>query len=199
MRQACERCRRCRGGWFASLRLPFARRGRRGLVRIKSDPNYPESDYFDFSYKCSSPISLLIATLLLAFWRPIMADLAAALPISGANYAYLCVNSCSRKYAQLRPELIYSSPAQTECINFSSVRAHRSSRHPPRRHRDFGGRSRNCIRLHLRSVSRHRGRELDDCRPARRHRHRWPDRRARVSRRHLGHTGPACKKRPLAE
>lgn len=38
---------------------------------------------------CSSPISLFIATLLLAFWRPIMSDLAAALPISGANYAYL--------------------------------------------------------------------------------------------------------------
>ncbi|TKA55927.1 hypothetical protein B0A53_01626 [Rhodotorula sp. CCFEE 5036] len=46
-----------------------------------------------------SPISLLIATLLLAFWRPIMADLAAALPISGANYAYLLNVSTSVPFA----------------------------------------------------------------------------------------------------
>lgn len=38
-----------------------------------------------------SPISLLIATLLLWLWRPIMEELASALAFDGANYVYLCV------------------------------------------------------------------------------------------------------------
>ncbi|BGP17752.1 hypothetical protein JCM10213v2_005794 [Rhodosporidiobolus nylandii] len=46
-----------------------------------------------------SPISLLVATLLLSFWRPIMTELAAALPISGANYAYLLNSSPTLTYA----------------------------------------------------------------------------------------------------
>lgn len=36
-----------------------------------------------------SPICLFIATLILFLWRPIMIELASALPISGAPYTYL--------------------------------------------------------------------------------------------------------------
>jgi hypothetical protein len=52
-------------------------------------------------------------------------------PIRGHDAVRLIgdVDGCSW-YAQLRLELIYPSPAQAECVNFSSVRAHRSSRHP---------------------------------------------------------------------
>jgi len=37
----------------------------------------------------SSPISLSIATLILFLWRPIMEELADALPIGGGPYTYL--------------------------------------------------------------------------------------------------------------
>lgn len=39
----------------------------------------------------SSPISLFVATLVMFLWRPIMEELASALPISGAPYTYLSV------------------------------------------------------------------------------------------------------------
>ena len=41
----------------------------------------------------SSPIALLVATLVLFLWRPIMGELASALPISGAPYTYMQVPS----------------------------------------------------------------------------------------------------------
>ncbi|KAM0747576.1 hypothetical protein T439DRAFT_305359 [Meredithblackwellia eburnea MCA 4105] len=46
-----------------------------------------------------SPISLLIAGLLLSFWRPIMSGLASALTTSGANYVYLLNGSTSKQLA----------------------------------------------------------------------------------------------------
>ncbi|GAA5879607.1 hypothetical protein JCM3774_004283 [Rhodotorula dairenensis] len=63
-----------------------------------------------------SPISLLIATLLLAFWRPIMADLAAALPISGANYAYLLNASTSVPLALIGAALTLLDDISTSVV-----------------------------------------------------------------------------------
>lgn len=48
----------------------------------------------------SSPICLLVATLLLSFWRPVLNELARSLPLSGANYIYL-LNTTSAKYLVL--------------------------------------------------------------------------------------------------
>ncbi|KAL8293338.1 hypothetical protein RQP46_000039 [Phenoliferia psychrophenolica] len=48
-----------------------------------------------------SPISLLISGLLLSFWRPIMAELASALPTNGANYLYLLNGSRSKLLATI--------------------------------------------------------------------------------------------------
>lgn len=49
--------------------------------------------YFLFPYSLcfSSPISLFVSTLVMFLWRPIMEELASALPISGAPYTYLSV------------------------------------------------------------------------------------------------------------
>ncbi|GAA5991134.1 hypothetical protein JCM10908_006555 [Rhodotorula pacifica] len=63
-----------------------------------------------------SPISLLIATILLAFWRPIMADLAAALPISGANYAYLLNASSSVPFALIGASLTLLDDISTSVV-----------------------------------------------------------------------------------
>ncbi|KAK4054986.1 hypothetical protein OIO90_003327 [Microbotryomycetes sp. JL221] len=45
-----------------------------------------------------SPISLLVATLLLTLWRPIMVELGHVIPLDGGNYVYL-INSCSKTVA----------------------------------------------------------------------------------------------------
>ncbi|KAI5477825.1 amino acid transmembrane transporter [Pseudohyphozyma bogoriensis] len=47
-----------------------------------------------------SPISLLVATLLLGLWRPILNELAGALPQSGSNYIYL-LNAAPKCFAVL--------------------------------------------------------------------------------------------------
>ena len=41
--------------------------------------------------RCSSPISLFVASCVMFLWRPIMEEVASALPISGAPYTYLSV------------------------------------------------------------------------------------------------------------
>ncbi|SGZ01980.1 BQ5605_C033g11178 [Microbotryum silenes-dioicae] len=46
-----------------------------------------------------SPISLLIATLLLSVWRPIMIELASAFPIDGSNYIYMLNSSTTKTFA----------------------------------------------------------------------------------------------------
>ncbi|GAA5888603.1 hypothetical protein JCM6882_009016 [Rhodosporidiobolus microsporus] len=63
-----------------------------------------------------SPISLLIATLLLSFWRPIMRELAAALPLSGANYAYLLNSSSSLTVALLAASLTLLDDIATSVV-----------------------------------------------------------------------------------
>ncbi|GAA5864700.1 hypothetical protein JCM8547_008274 [Rhodosporidiobolus lusitaniae] len=63
-----------------------------------------------------SPISLLIATLLLSFWQPIMTELAAALPISGANYAYLLNSSPSLSFALLGASLTLLDDVATSVV-----------------------------------------------------------------------------------
>ena len=40
-----------------------------------------------------SPISLFVASITLFLWRPIMEELADALPIGGAPYSYMSVHS----------------------------------------------------------------------------------------------------------
>ncbi|BGP60629.1 hypothetical protein NBRC10512_007753 [Rhodotorula toruloides] len=63
-----------------------------------------------------SPISLFVATLLLAFWRPIMAELAAAFPISGANYAYLLNTSTSVSFALIGASLTLLDDIATSVV-----------------------------------------------------------------------------------
>ncbi|SCV73558.1 BQ2448_7484 [Microbotryum intermedium] len=46
-----------------------------------------------------SPISLLIATLLLIVWRPIMIELASAFPVDGSNYIYMLNSSTTKTFA----------------------------------------------------------------------------------------------------
>ncbi|GAA5998495.1 APC family permease [Rhodotorula paludigena] len=63
-----------------------------------------------------SPISLFVATLLLSFWRPIMTELASALPISGANYAYLLNTSASVPFALLGASLTLLDDIATSVV-----------------------------------------------------------------------------------
>ncbi|GAA5902217.1 hypothetical protein JCM8208_002507 [Rhodotorula glutinis] len=63
-----------------------------------------------------SPISLLVATLLLSFWRPIMTELASALPISGANYAYLLNTSSSLPFALIAAGLTLLDDVATSVV-----------------------------------------------------------------------------------
>ncbi|GAA5832315.1 hypothetical protein JCM11251_006406 [Rhodosporidiobolus azoricus] len=63
-----------------------------------------------------SPISLLIATLLLSFWRPIMRELGAVLPLSGANYAYLLNSSSSLTLALLAASLTLLDDIATSVV-----------------------------------------------------------------------------------
>ncbi|GAA6032072.1 hypothetical protein JCM8097_007054 [Rhodosporidiobolus ruineniae] len=63
-----------------------------------------------------SPISLFVATLLLAFWRPIMTELAAALPISGANYAYLLNSSRNLTFALFAASLTLLDDIATSVV-----------------------------------------------------------------------------------
>ncbi|BGP49658.1 hypothetical protein JCM10450v2_005561 [Rhodotorula kratochvilovae] len=63
-----------------------------------------------------SPISLFVATLLLSFWRPIMTELASALPISGANYAYLLNTSASLPFALLAAALTLLDDVATSVV-----------------------------------------------------------------------------------
>ncbi|BGP01506.1 hypothetical protein NBRC10513v2_005148 [Rhodotorula toruloides] len=63
-----------------------------------------------------SPVSLFVATLLLSFWRPIMTELAAALPISGANYAYLLNTSTSVSFALIGASLTLLDDIATSVV-----------------------------------------------------------------------------------
>ncbi|GAA6057615.1 hypothetical protein JCM3770_004995 [Rhodotorula araucariae] len=63
-----------------------------------------------------SPISLFVATLLLSLWRPIMTELASALPISGANYAYLLNTSASVPFALLAAALTLLDDVATSVV-----------------------------------------------------------------------------------
>ncbi|GAA5889213.1 hypothetical protein JCM5296_005836 [Sporobolomyces johnsonii] len=63
-----------------------------------------------------SPIALLVATMLLTCWQPIMKELAAALPISGANYAYLLNSSGSLLFALLSASLTILDDVATSVV-----------------------------------------------------------------------------------
>ncbi|GAA5987220.1 hypothetical protein JCM11641_006064 [Rhodosporidiobolus odoratus] len=63
-----------------------------------------------------SPISLLVATLLLSFWRPIMTELASSLPISGANYAYLLNSSSTASWALVAAALTLLDDIATSVV-----------------------------------------------------------------------------------
>ena len=46
----------------------------------------------------SSPISLFVASCVMFLWRPVMEELASALPISGAPYTYLSASQFSSSF-----------------------------------------------------------------------------------------------------
>ncbi|KII92394.1 hypothetical protein PLICRDRAFT_172492 [Plicaturopsis crispa FD-325 SS-3] len=63
-----------------------------------------------------SPLSLLIAPLTLFIWRPIMEELASALPISGAPYTYL-LNVSSKSIAMVGAVLLLLDFASTSVVS----------------------------------------------------------------------------------
>ncbi|KAF9453356.1 AAAP amino acid permease [Macrolepiota fuliginosa MF-IS2] len=67
-----------------------------------------------------SPISLSIATLILFLWRPIMEELASALPISGAPYTYL-LNVSSKPLALVSAALLLLDFASTSVVSAATA------------------------------------------------------------------------------
>ncbi|KXN88407.1 hypothetical protein AN958_07313 [Leucoagaricus sp. SymC.cos] len=63
-----------------------------------------------------SPISLSVATLILFLWRPIMKELASALPISGGPYTYL-LNVSSKPLALVSASLLFLDFASTSVVS----------------------------------------------------------------------------------
>ncbi|GAA6016219.1 hypothetical protein JCM10207_000435 [Rhodosporidiobolus poonsookiae] len=78
-----------------------------------------------------SPISLLVATLLLSFWRPIMVELAAALPISGANYAYLLNSTNNLSWALLGASLTLLDDIATSVVAAATAASYISDQGVP--------------------------------------------------------------------
>ncbi|KAI0790136.1 amino acid permease-domain-containing protein [Irpex lacteus] len=67
-----------------------------------------------------SPISLLISTMIVWFWRPIMEELASALPISGAPYTYL-LNVGSKNLALISAALLLLDYAATAVVSAATA------------------------------------------------------------------------------
>ncbi|KAI0689016.1 amino acid permease-domain-containing protein [Cytidiella melzeri] len=67
-----------------------------------------------------SPISLFVATMLLWLWRPIMEELASALPISGAPYTYL-LNVGSKNMALIGAALLLLDYAATAVVSAATA------------------------------------------------------------------------------
>ncbi|KAK7045022.1 Aaap amino acid permease [Favolaschia claudopus] len=67
-----------------------------------------------------SPISLFVATLIPFLWRPIMQELASALPISGAPYSYL-LNVSRKSIALLGAALLLLDFAATSAVSAATA------------------------------------------------------------------------------
>ncbi|KAI0070664.1 hypothetical protein K474DRAFT_1669815 [Panus rudis PR-1116 ss-1] len=67
-----------------------------------------------------SPISLLVATTILFLWRPIMEELASALPLSGAPYTYL-LNVSSKWFALLGAAMLLLDFASTSVVSAATA------------------------------------------------------------------------------
>lgn len=67
-----------------------------------------------------SPISLFIARLILFLWRPIMEELASALPISGAPYTYI-LNVSTRGFALIGASLLLLDFASTAVVSAATA------------------------------------------------------------------------------
>ncbi|EIN12814.1 hypothetical protein PUNSTDRAFT_28714, partial [Punctularia strigosozonata HHB-11173 SS5] len=67
-----------------------------------------------------SPISLFVATLIIFLWRPIMEELAAALPISGAPYSYL-LHISSKTVALVGATLLLLDFAATSVVSAATA------------------------------------------------------------------------------
>ncbi|KAF9045413.1 AAAP amino acid permease [Panaeolus papilionaceus] len=67
-----------------------------------------------------SPISLFVATLILYLWRPIMEELASALPISGAPYTYL-LNVSTKTFALIGAALLILDFSSTAIVSAATA------------------------------------------------------------------------------
>ncbi|KAF9484090.1 hypothetical protein BDN70DRAFT_891267 [Pholiota conissans] len=67
-----------------------------------------------------SPISLFIATLVLFLWRPIMEELASALPISGGPYTYI-LNVSTKSFALVGAALLLLDFASTSIVSAATA------------------------------------------------------------------------------
>ncbi|KAI0338562.1 hypothetical protein BDW22DRAFT_1362598 [Trametopsis cervina] len=67
-----------------------------------------------------SPVSLLVATLLVSFWRPVMNELASALPVSGAPYTYL-LHVSSKSFALIGAALLLLDYAATAVVSAATA------------------------------------------------------------------------------
>lgn len=67
-----------------------------------------------------SPICLFVATLILFLWRPIMVELASALPISGAPYTYL-LNVSTKGLAVVGSSLLVLDFASTSIVSSATA------------------------------------------------------------------------------
>ncbi|KAH6906793.1 amino acid permease [Coprinopsis sp. MPI-PUGE-AT-0042] len=67
-----------------------------------------------------SPIALFVATLVLFLWRPMMVELASALPISGAPYTYL-LNVSSKPLALVSATLLLLDFASTSVVSAATA------------------------------------------------------------------------------
>ncbi|KAF8152993.1 amino acid permease-domain-containing protein [Crassisporium funariophilum] len=70
-----------------------------------------------------SPVSLFVATLILFLWRPIMEELASALPISGAPYTYI-LNVSTKTFALMAASLLLLDFASTAIVSAATAAAY---------------------------------------------------------------------------
>ncbi|PPQ71248.1 hypothetical protein CVT26_010990 [Gymnopilus dilepis] len=70
-----------------------------------------------------SPISLFVATLILFLWRPIMEELASALPISGAPYTYI-LNVSTKSFALVGAALLILDFSSTAIVSAATAAAY---------------------------------------------------------------------------
>ncbi|KAG7451572.1 AAAP amino acid permease [Guyanagaster necrorhizus] len=72
-----------------------------------------------------SPISLFIATMTLFLWRPIMAELGSALPITGAPYSYI-LNVSTKSFALVGAALLLLDYVSTSVVSAATAAAYLS-------------------------------------------------------------------------